>query len=205
MVRILVVALLLSGCASFESFDSAVTYPEVISEAPLPPWPFRTLNPEVDLVVKVRVSDDGSVRDALLMTTSGNEEWDSLAVAQIRKWRYSPARLDGRPFALWIRQTVRIRFEEPLIMVMAELTCSNRMLADSLYTLLKSGSSFDSLARQFSVSTTRDRGGSVGEINIRSLPQKIRSEVEHLREGEITRPLELGNQFVIYKRLSRGI
>jgi TonB family protein len=204
MMFVIIAALLLCGCASLQPPDSAITYPEVLSEAPLPAWPFRTNAPEIVLTIKVRVGNDGSVKDALLMTGSGSEEWDSLALAQIRKWRYSPARVDGQPFALWVRQTVRMRFEQPLFMVIAELACSDRSLADSLYVLLRSGMPFDSLARQFSVSMTRDRGGMLGEINVRTLPYQVRRDVAQLHEGEITRPLELGNQFVIYKRLPRG-
>ena len=78
-------------------------------------------------------------------------------------------------------------------------------MADSLYALLIAGASFDSLARQFSVSDSRDRGGIIGEIDIHTLPWHVSQKVATLRKGEITKPLKLGRQYVIYKRLPNGV
>jgi TonB family protein len=205
MVFIVLAALLLCGCASFELPDASYSLPEVVYQSSLPPWPFHTDNVSLSLTFKVHVAADGTVSNALLETPSGSKEWDSLALAQVRNWRYSPALMNGQPTALWLRQTIMIHFDKPLYMTIAELTCAEREMADSVYALLVSGASFDSLARQFSVSDSRERGGVVGEMDLHTLPMRISKEVAALHRGEVTKPLKLGRQYVIYKRLSNGV
>jgi TonB family protein len=204
MVFIIIAALLLCGCASFEPPDANYTLPELINQVSLPPWPHPPSVVALSFTFRVHVAADGSVRDAVIETRSGSNDWDSLAVAQVRKWKYAPAIVNGRPTTIWIRQTVSVLFENPLFMRLAELVCPERSLADSLYTLLAAGAPFDSLARKFSNSLTAERGGVLGEVDIHTYPIRIRQELSHLRRGEITKPLTLGRQFVIYKKISDG-
>jgi TonB family protein len=205
MVFILIAALLLCGCATFEPSDASYSLPEVTYQSSLPPWPFHTDNVALNMTFRIHVAVDGTVNGAILETPSGSKEWDSLALTEVRKWRYSPALMNGQPTALWLRQTITMHFDKPLFMKIAELTCPEHTLADSLYALLVAGASFDSLARQFSVSDSRDRGGIVGEMDLHTLPMRISREVATLHRGEITKPLRLGRQYVIYKRLANGV
>jgi TonB family protein len=205
MVFIVLAALLLCGCATFEQPDTSYTLPEVIYQSPLPPWPFSSNNVSLSLTFKIYVTADGTVRSAIIETPSGSKAWDTLALAEVHKWRYSPAMMNGRPTALWLRQTIMMRFDKPLYMKIAELACPEETLADSLYGLLITGASFDTLARQFSVSDSRARGGLVGEIDLHTLPSRVSREVATLHRGEITKPLKLGRQYVIYKRLANGV
>jgi TonB family protein len=205
MVFIVLVALLLCGCATFESTDPGYSLPEVTYQSSLPPWPFHTNNVSLNMTFRIHVAVDGTVNDAIIETPSGSKEWDSLALAEVRKWRYSPALMNGQPAALWLRQTITMHFDKPLFMKIAELTCPDLTLADSLYALLAAGAPFDSLARRFSVSGSRDRGGVVGEMDIHTLPMRISREVATLHRGAITKPLRLGRQYVIYKRLANGV
>ena len=205
MVRIVLAALLLCGCATFELPDTSYSLPEVIYQSPLPPWPFHTDYVSLNMTFRIHVAVDGTVNNAFIETPSGNKEWDSLALTEVRKWRYSPALMNGQPTALWLRQTITMHFDKPTLMMIAELTCPELTMADSLYALLIAGASFDSLARQFSVSDSRDRGGIIGEIDIHTLPWHVSQKVATLRKGEITKPLKLGRQYVIYKRLPNGV
>jgi len=157
---------------------------------------------EVTLQLKLRIARDGSVTYASIVPSTGYEEWDTLAVAEIRKWRFSPAIVDGQPVAIWIRQQVRVRFEDPDFMSVAELVCSEQHLADSLYTLLQLHVPFDSLARTYSTSRSRDRGGIVSKMDLRTLPIYIRRELSALHTNEFTRPMMFGGEYVIYKRLA---
>jgi TonB family protein len=205
MVIIVLAALLLCGCATFEPPDPSQSLPEVIYQPSLPPWPFHTNKVSLNMTFRIRVAADGTVNNAIIETPSGSKEWDALAIAQVRKWRYSPALMNGQPAALWLRQTITMHFDNPLYMKIAELTCPEETLADSLYTLLLTGASFDSLARQFSVSDSRTRGGVVGEIDVHILPSRISREVATLHGGKFTKPLKLGRLYVIYKRLANGV
>jgi TonB family protein len=205
MALLLVAAvLLLGGCASLQTPEAPDTLPKLVYQAPLPPWPTTVLNRQVSVDVKLLVAADGSVRRAELMTPSRFTSWDTEAIQQLLKWRFSPAMVDGKPIPLWIRQTVYIRFAEPLSMVLAEIVCPDRVVADSVYQMLSSGTAFDILAKDFSTAPSRALGGSLGSVNIRTLPTEIQDELTKLREGEFTHPLAFGEGFVIYKRLRRS-
>lgn len=205
MARLFIATLLLfGGCASLQSPEAPDTLPKLMYQTPLPPWPVSVSNRQISIDVKFLVAADGSVHHAELLTPSRFASWDKEAVNQLLKWRFSPAMADGKPIQLWIRQTVYLRFEEPLMMSLAEIVCPNRVVADSVYQMLSSGTAFETLAKDFSTAASRRSGGSLGSVNIRTLPTEIQDELTKLREGEFTRPLVLGNGFVIYKRLSRA-
>ncbi len=206
MTRLLVVVVfLLSGCTSLQPPEAPETLPQLVYQVPLPPWPTSAVDRDITLDLKIYVNSDGSVRDAVLLTPSGFRNWDASALQEIRKWRFSPAVDRGKPIPLWIRQTVRIHFEVPMFMPLAEFVCTGAALADSVYRLLKSGEPFELLAKQFSVVTSRERGGVLGKVDVRTFPAEIRRELAKLRDGEFTGPLVLGQRYIIYKRLARGI
>ena len=204
MKFIVLAVLFLYGCAAFELPEATYSLPEVTYQSPLPQWPFHTETVSFNLTFKIHIAADGTVNDAIIESPTGSKEWDSLALEQVRKWRYSPALMNGRPTALWLRQTIRVNFDKPVLMAIADLTCPDRETADSLYALLKKGAPFDSLARLYSISDSRSRGGVVGEMDIHTLPVHISREIAVLHPGEISKPLKLGRTFVIYKRLGNG-
>lgn len=203
MIIILLAALLLCGCASTQPPEAPETLPQLIYQAPLPPWPYPGLVQDVPLELMIHVASDGSVSSVRLLTPSGNAEWDTLSIATIKQWRFATARVGTRPVSTWIRQKVRVHFEAPSLMVISELVCPDRQLADSLYSMLTLGAPFDSLARVYSVSPSRASSGYLGEIDIRAFPTYIRRQVGNLREGEFTKPLALGENLVIFKRTKR--
>ncbi len=197
------IALLCCGCTTLQTPEAPDTLPQLIYQAPLPPWPTASYVQGLTLELMIRVASDGSVHKALLLTRSGNLTWDSLALETIRQWRFSPARMGGTPVPCWIQQKARVQFEAAVPMVLSELVCTHHTLADSLYTLLAGGASFDSLARQYSVAASRDRGGFLGEIDTRAFPAHVRRQLANLQVGDITKPLVIGQNVVILKRLGR--
>lgn len=204
MVFILVAAFLLCGCATVEQANVPDTLPQLIEQEPLPPWPFRTISEQVNLEIKVRIDSGGSVKDVSFLTPSLDKEWDALALEKIRKWKFSPATVNGRPVTLWIRQTIHLRFEEPSYLRLAEIVCPDQRTADSVYALLDAGAPFDSLARVFSTSGSRTQGGFRGDVDLRTLPLFVRHELQNVRTDHISSPILLGRNYVIFKRLSAG-
>ncbi len=203
MTRLLVVTLcfLLGACRALELPEAPETLPQLIYQSPLPPWPGSSPVREISLDLKIYVNSDGTVREALLVAPTRFRDWNAQALREVRTWRFSPAIARGQPIALWIRQTVRVHFEEPNYVTLAECVCIDQSYADSVYTLLKSGEVFVSLASRFSVSKTRLSGGRLGDVDVRTFPSHIRSVVAKLRVGEFTLPLKLGQHYVIYKRI----
>jgi TonB family protein len=197
-----IVVILLCGCAIIQPPYAPDTYPQLVKQEPLPPWPFRTSDDEITLDIKIRIGSDGSVRDVAFITPTSNEEWNALAIEKIRRWEFSPAIINGRPLPLWIRQTIRLKFEEPSYLNLAEILCPDEHTADSVYALLETGAPFDSLAREFSISSSRTRGGTLGDVDLRTLPLSIRREVHRVATDHYTTPLALGRHYVIYKCLS---
>jgi TonB family protein len=204
MVFILIASFLLCGCATIEQVYVPDTLPQLVKQEPLPPWPFRIIEDEVTLDIKIRIGSDGSVKDVAFLTPSLSKEWNALALEKIREWKFSPATVDGRPVALWIRQTIRMRFEDATYLRLAEIVCPDQRTADSVYALLDAGAPFDSLARVFSTSSSRAQGGFLGDIDLRTLPLFVRHELQRVRTDHITSPILLGRNYVIYKCLPAG-
>lgn len=201
MIRLLLIALMLAGCAPLQQTQVPDTLPQLLYQVPLPAWHRPAVVQDVPLELLIRVTADGSVGSASFVTSSGSRAWDTLALAAVRQWRFAPARNGTIPIATWIRQKIRVHFEAPSMMELCEITCTDQRLADSLYTLLLSGVPFDSVVREYSTSVSRERGGFLGELDIRAFPLHVRHSLKDLHIGEITRPLLLGENFVIYKRV----
>jgi len=204
MKRIFIAMFLLCGCATLEQTYAPDTLPQLIRQDPLPPWPFQTMDEEVSLDIKIRIGADGSVKDVSFLTPTRNNDWNVLALQKIREWKFSPATVNGRPVALWIRQTLRLRFEEASYLRLAEIVCPDEQTADSAYALLDAGVPFDSLATKLSISDSRSQGGFLGDVDLRTLPLFIRHALQGVRTEHFTSPLRLGRNYVIYKRLPGG-
>lgn len=201
MIRLFLIVFILAGCAPLQQTEAPDTLPQLLYQVPLPAWQRSTVVQDFPLELLIRVTAEGTVGSARLLTSSGSREWDTLALAAVRQWRFAPARDGARPIPTWIRQKVRVHFEAPAMMMLREIACANQRLADSLYALLLSGVPFDSLAREYSASASREQGGLLGEVDIRAFPTHIRRPLGNLHIGEISKPLLLGENFVIYKRI----
>ena len=195
---------LLCGCATVQPTYAPDTLPQLIKQAPLPPWPFQTMDEEISLDIKIRIGTDGSVKDVSFLTPTMSNDWNALALQKIRDWKFSPATVDGQPVAIWIRQTLRMRFEEASYLRLAEIVFPDERTADSVYALLDAGAPFDSLAREFSISSSRTQGGLLGDVDLRTLPFFIRHQIQRVRTDHFTSPLPLGRNYVIYKCLPGG-
>jgi hypothetical protein len=143
----------------------------------------------------------GDVERAKLLTSSGDAAWDSLAQISLLKWKYTPAIYEGHPIKLCVRRKIRVVFEEPRVLSLAEIEVQNYAKADSVYNALLQGSDFTTLCLHCSISKSKERNGVLGSINIKHFNDDIRVELANLDEGEFTKPLAYGDHYVIYKRL----
>jgi periplasmic protein TonB len=74
--------------------DQAVVPPIVIRQE-LPPYPGQLVIPRQGMI-DVIIDENGVVQTAT-MTQSVTRQYDSLAIAAAKSWRYRPAMLDGMP------------------------------------------------------------------------------------------------------------
>ena len=58
------------------------------------------------VVLAVRVTETGDV-DSVRVATALDPDLDALAIAAVRRWRYTPATDAGRPVAMWTRAAFR--------------------------------------------------------------------------------------------------
>lgn len=77
-----------------------------------------------------------------------------------------------------------------------------RQVAQKLYQQLKEGADFAKLATEFSQGPGAGQGGDLGKININDMLPNMRAAVEKLKPGEISQPVPLPDNYVIFKRIA---
>ena len=199
--------LLLAACATTQEMPA--TQPEIISMTALPPA--RALSNVHQLRVNVlfHVLNDGGVAEVRILANGNNPAWEAAAADSMKRWRFSPAPGNDSGAGRWIRYTLVVRIEEPVIMNLGELTAPDKETADSLYHLLQQGLPYDSLARFVAADTDLAALASPHTVDIATYPGHVRNELRQLAENGFTRPIRVGSRYVIYKRFpadtSRGL
>ena len=94
--------------------EELVLTEEMVDKAP---QPLRKLPPryplaaqergvEGEVVLKVLVAKDGSVKRVLVDRAKPAGVFERAARATVRKWRFSPATFRGKPVTVWVSQTI---------------------------------------------------------------------------------------------------
>jgi TonB family protein len=194
--------LLLFGCASSQTtVDMSV--PQLLVKYPLPTIPEVISKPNFELEMYMQIAEDGTVLQVEFLKGSGSTDWDSLAVATIKKWRFSPAIVDNKPVSRWLHQKALIKYTNPLYLNLGEILCKSSTEADSVYTYLKNGVNFSELVILHSIAVSRDKNGELGEVNIYQYPEHISNILEHLNVEEFSKPIQYGYKYIIFKRLRK--
>ena len=189
---------LLTGCASFNSFDSMIVPPTLIEKTPLPQPPPSLAARDFYLRMEILVGRDGAVRNVMLTRSSNDSEWDAAALERIKQWKFSPATLDNKPIQMRIIQTAKVVSTVPIMMNLSEIVCPSFSRADSAYALLQKGAPFDSTATVYGATDLSVPTGRVGEVDIHCYSDDIQAELRNLKSGDFTHPLPLGPYFAIF-------
>jgi protein TonB len=90
-----------------------VISPRLKAGCALPRYPQRSLdNQEEGLVVfKFLVDVDGTVRDGILVQSSGHDRLDDAAKRAFQKCKFTPGLINGTPGQAWVRQPFRWRIQ----------------------------------------------------------------------------------------------
>ena len=118
----------------------------------------------------------------------------------MKQWRFTPAFHDSSPGGRWIQNRIIVKPGDRVDMTLGELVASSQGQADSLYSLLERGSDFDTLVAHSANVSFCKFGRFLGTIDIDVYPKHVRDELRKLSVNEITRPLRLGADYIIYKR-----
>jgi TonB family protein len=190
------------GCFPIQQTD-APEPPQLIFQSPLPALPasIKTLPTEISLAVFIL--ENGTVRQVRFSKSSGSFEWDSLATLAIKQWRFIPAHINNKPFSTWFHMRAPLHYANPLTFSLAEILCATEERADSIYKALEQGQEFSELAKRYSLDTSRENYGIIGEVNVYCYPENIRYTLAHLENEEYTKPLLYGNHYVIFKRIKK--
>ena len=197
---IFVLCIFLAGCTAVRQTEAPTEQAEVISMVPLPPLTSVSSAQGLTLNVLFHVRNDGTVLDARMLGSSGDSEWDSLAARSMRQWRFALLGSDTTAGDRWFRERVVVQVQEPVVMNLGELVCPSPQEADSVYALLEKGVDFDTLAKQVRGITSTEYCRCPGAVEIARFPRHVRDKLMKLGMNDITHPLRLGANYVIYKR-----
>jgi TonB family protein len=199
---VLVVITIFFGCVpTLQIANNSI--PQLLVQEPLPALPETMKNRPSKISMALFVAEDGSVTKVRLIKGIDNPSWDSLAVSTMMRWKFKPARLNETPVGTWFHMQSPIRYKEPLYITLAEIVCSTREEIDLVYTALIEEQDYYELAARYSIDSSHENNGVLGEVNIMGYPETVRHILSGLEIGEFTKPLQYGDRYVIFKRLKK--
>ena len=190
-----------SGCTVFQPDETTLIQPKLLRQSELPALRESLFSNRFEFFCEMLINTNGEVERAKLLTGSGDETWDSLAVLSLLDWKYTPAIYGGHPIKLMVRRKIKVVFVEPKVLSLSEIQLNNLSQADSVYRALLAGADFTTLVLKYSISPTREIKGYLGDVNIKHFADNISLALSELDEGEFTKPLRYGENFIIFKRL----
>lgn len=193
----------LNGCASSEQVTAEYdTLPKIREYTP-PVFPEKILlsGQQEEVMLLLRIDEEGNVQRARIVNSSGESDLDSAALVAAKSWKYYPASKDGKALPIVIQQKVVFSTAPTETVSFYEILVGRKTLADSLWNLLESGANFSDLAEKFSEGKSAVIGGLRETVRYESLPTIIRSALQKLTPGQFSRPFELPDgTFMIVKR-----
>ncbi len=201
LFTVLLFIVLISGCSSIQLNDIFLIQPKLIDQYPLPVISESIYKDHISLNLQILIDEDGFVRHAKLLSGSGDESWDTLAIASIKKWQYSPALMNEKPIAIWIKQQVYVEFKEPIYLTLAKILCETHEQAHMITEALSKGEDFSKLALKYSSHSSSKENGVLGKVNIQRYPREIYKVLLKLKPNEYTSFMKYGQKYVIFKRI----
>jgi len=187
----------LIGCTAHQETATQVETTE------LPVFEGEEEKDRLELSVLFLLSEDGSVEDLKLISSSGDVQWDSAAVDSLKNWRFPP---HSDPEKKWVRRTVRVEILPSETLNIGELVFRNKNDADLIYSRLRAGASFERTVRETQQGNTiAIEGRFRAEVETAEYPIEISKLLIQLDEGRYSRPVQINNKFVIFKRYSDSI
>jgi TonB family protein len=198
---ILICSIILWGCSSQKPFTKIDKEPELIKKTALTSFSGNFTDKNFELKTRLFISEEGNVSNVELLNSSGDKEWDVKAINRIKEWKYNPAILEGKPISIWFLQSIKITVFEKFKFHLAEIKCKSLLESDTIYSKIKSGVDFGSLARQYSISESSKKSGDLGLVDIQLFPEFVQSILNELKISESSKPLKVDDSYYIYKKM----
>jgi hypothetical protein len=188
----------LSGCKSSRPMpESSVQYPVRISAFPPPIEQTRLREITIDIVLLVET--DGRVSDALIVGPGLSSSWNAIAIDSVKTWRFSALTNTDKTEPTWYRRSVRVLFQDPTILPLAEIEMTSAEIADSVHQVLRNSFNFEAFVRENQLHPDI-RIKIDDETDLSQFPEFLRFELQSLRPERFTRPINLDGKFYIYRR-----
>ena len=195
-------AVLPGGCSIFGIRGNEIIMPVAVEKTVLPPAPAAVPKGSLFLKTRLLITKRGAVKQVQLINSSGDPDWDSAAAAAITHWKYSPGLEGGKPIEMSVIQVMHVISTPPRLVHLMQMWFSSESEADSVLAMLRSGSSFDSLAAIHSLRDSVLRSGDMGSVNIHLFPRNIQRQLVNLKPRSFTSVLPLGPYYVIFERVT---
>lgn len=95
------------GKDSTASKEERLMPPELVNPVEIGyPLVARKMRYEGSVLLEIEVLEDGSVGEVRLIESSKYEVLDRAAIAGVKKWKFLPAKYDGKPVKSWVRKRI---------------------------------------------------------------------------------------------------
>jgi len=88
--------------------DAVDQKPRVIATVPLQ-YPARAKAKEIEgyVLLSILVNENGQVDQVRVLESDPQGTFDDVAVRNIKKWKFEPAKYNGKPISIWINQPIK--------------------------------------------------------------------------------------------------
>ena len=66
---------------------------------------------EGTVLLKIRITEQGSVEDVQVERSAGHPDLDQSTMEAVQRWRFEPARRSGEPVAVWVQLPVVFKLQ----------------------------------------------------------------------------------------------
>lgn len=154
---------------------------------------------ELILTVVFHINEEGEVKDVRLETSSGDREWDKMAVDSLKQWRFAEPPTNSDEMV--VRRDVRMEILSSEVMNLGKLIAHDEAEANVLYNRLRAGIRFEQLIEQASEGSSLGKAGYILEgVDTIEYPARISKILLELDVGSYSRPVLVDGDYVIFKR-----
>ncbi len=171
---------------------------EPIRTTDLPVFESDEEKDQLEFSVLFLLSEDGTVEDLQLISSSGDARWDSAAVDSMKNWQFPPP---GDPEEKLVRRTVKVEIIPSETLHIGELVFQEKNDADLIYSRLRAGASFERMVRETQQGNTLALEGRIRkEVDTSEYPIEISKLLAQLEEGRFSKPVQVNDKFIIFKK-----